>query len=361
MERKSSKQLYNKLLFIYTAVIFCIVLALMIYFWNSMRNRYLESNLEYLQRMHEEAVEYIEDCGDVADYLHEELYKSDMEMKDLIHYLTDDPEDYQKYRLDAYSQYYMLDYNGIEDFSTTAFDAYPSLKRLAFVSYSKGDLTSFNKNKNVYHTEEDQTVLERIQSGNMADRGEFSFLKEIRDPVSMQSMGAMILTFDAESFQRIQNYYEMPELIVYNESGTVIYDSCADCVIEDMEAARKEGELEGKLKAYALDTNAEKYCVVGYLKKVKAAYVPFPIVLMIVGVALLAFLAGELLVRYYLQRVSMRLNRILDGMTQVMSGDLTARLTAEKNGDELDVIARHFNEMCEKLEYAYSEKLSCGD
>lgn len=39
--------------------------------------------------MHEEAVEYINDCRDISTYLHEELYKSNMEMNDLLHYLTD--------------------------------------------------------------------------------------------------------------------------------------------------------------------------------------------------------------------------------------------------------------------------------
>lgn len=355
MERKSSKQLYNKLLFIYTAVIFCVVLAMMIYFWNSLRNRYLENNLERMQRMHEDAVEYIEDCADVSDYLHEELYKSDMEMKDLIHYLTDAPEDYQKYRLDAYSRNYLLDYKGIEDFSATAFDAYPALKRLAFVSYGMGDLTSFDRNQNIYHTDDGGIALERMKNGNLADPGEFSFLKEIRDPVTMQSLGAMLLTFDVENCQRIHEYYEKSELLVYNESGTVIYDSCADCKMDEIELARQEGRLEETLRAYVLSANLEKNHVISYLKKSKAAHIPPTLILMIIGVAFFIFLISEVLIRYYLQRVSARLNHILDGMTQVMSGDLTVRLEAEKNGDELDVIARHFNEMCEKL-YLHIQK-----
>lgn len=246
MERKSSKQLYNKLLSIYTAVLLCVVLFLMAYFLNSLRNRYLERSLENIQRMQEEAVQYIADCMDIADYLHEELYKSDMEMQDLIHYLTDDPEAYQKYRLDAYSRNYLLDYNGIEDFAATAFDAYPELKRFALVSYSKGDLTSFNKSKSVYHTENGSHVLERIRNENMADPGEFSFLKEIRDPVTMQGIGAMVLTFDAGAYQKICNYYNGPELIVYNESGMVIYDSCGDCAVDEIELAQKEGKLDRK-------------------------------------------------------------------------------------------------------------------
>ena len=350
MERKGSKQLYNKLLFIYTAVIACVVLALMFYFWNSTRNSYLERNQEYLHRMHEEAVEYVNDCRDISTYLHEELYKSNMEMNDLLHYLTDAPEKYQEYRLDTYSQYKLLDYNGIEDFSATAFEAYPSLKRLAFVSYSKGDLTSFNGSKSIYRREDGDVALERIKSGNLAESGEFSFLKEIRDPLNMQNVGAMIVTFHAKRFGNILTAYNLPELIIYNESGTLIYASCSDCKVEEIEKTEGAAELEEKLNAYIQSTNLENYHIISYLKKAKAAEIPFSIMIMIAGVAVAVFLISEFLVNYYLKRVSARLNRILDGMTQVMGGDLTVRLAAEKNGDELDVIACHFNEMCEKLD-----------
>jgi len=350
VERKNTKQLYNKLLFIYTAVIICVVLALMVYFWNSMRARYVESNTASMKRMNEEAAEYMKNCSDIADYLHEELYHSNMEIQDVLHYLCDDPEAYQEYRLDAYSQYYLLDYSGIEDFCGAAFGAYPSLKRLAFVSYSKGDLTAYHKGDSVYHTEESAEVLERIQSGNMADPGEFSFLKELRDPVTMQSMGAMIVTFDAENFQRIHDYYDMAEMVIYNECGMVIYDSCADCNIEAIELARADGQLEERLKSYAVSTTMEKIYIIGYIKKTKASEIPLTATLMIAGVAMLVFFISEGLVRYYLQRVSMRLNGILDGMTQVMGGDLGVRLAADKNGDELDVIAKHFNHMCEQLD-----------
>lgn len=272
MERKGSKQLYNKLLFIYTVVIACVVFALMFYFWNSTRNRYLERNQEYIQMMHEEAVEYINVCRDISDYLHEELYKSNMEMNDLIHYLTNDPEEYQEYRLDTYSQYKLLDYNGIEDFSATAFEAYPSLKRLAFVSYSKGDLTSFNGSQSIYHRADGDSVLERIKSGNLAESGEFSFLKEIRDPINMQSVGAMIVTFNAKRFGNIFTAYNLPELIVYNESGTLIYDSCPDCTVEEIENAEEAGELEEKLNAYVLSTNLENYNIISYLTPVYNFY-----------------------------------------------------------------------------------------
>ena len=66
-----------------------------------------------------------------------------------------------------------------------------------------------------------------------------------------------------------------------------------------------------------------------------------------VGAAVIAI--GEIFVRYYLQRLSRRLNRILDGMEKVMEGNLDVRIPADKNGDELDVISKCFNEMCVNL------------
>lgn len=350
MGKKSSKQLYNKLLFTYTAVIFCVVFVLMLYFWNSMRNRYQENSLEHLQMMQEEAVQYVKTCREVSDYLHEELYKSDMEMKDLLHYLTDDPEEYQQYRLDAYSKNYLLAYRGLEDFCATAFEAYPSLLRFAFASYSKLDLTSINRSKSTYHTEDGGAVLERIRSGNLASEGEFSFLKEIRDPVTMQSVGAMVLTFDTADFERVCTYYEKPELVVYNGRGSVIFDSGVGEPWEVLEVARKVEALEEQLNSYVLCTEAEDCIILSAMKKKEAAELPFQNVFMIFGTGFLVFVLGEIMVRSYLQRVSARLNRILDGMTRVMGGDLTVRLAAEKNGDELEVIAQHFNEMCEKLD-----------
>lgn len=350
MERGSSRGLYNKLLFLCTAVLACVVLALMGYFLNSMRNRYLEQNREHLERMHMEARDYLESCADIADYLHEELYKSNMEMNDLLHYLTDSPEEYQRYRLDTYSEYGLLDYNGIEDFTRTAFEAYPVLKRIAFVSYSKGNLTSFGGGQSDYHTGDGSAALERIRSGNLADRGEFSLLKELRHPLNMQSLGAMIVTFDVARLEQIQASYELPELIVYQKSGTVILETGEEIAAETLEEARQEGRLEETLRAYVKSEDVGQCCVVGYLPRKDAARLPVLLVAMIVGVGLAVLGAGAALVNGYLRRVSARLNRILDGMTQVMGGDLSVRLAAQKDGDELDVIAAHFNEMCEKLD-----------
>lgn len=108
--------------------------------------------------------------------------------------------------------------------------------------------------------------------------------------------------------------------------------------------------LEDRLKAYVEQAQSGPYHVVSYLEKQRAAAVPMPVILMIFSVGIIVMVVGELLVRFYLQRLSGRLNRILDGMTKVMDGDLAVRIPVNKNGDELDVISRYFNEMCVNLD-----------
>lgn len=349
MGKKGSKQLYNKLLFLYTGVVVCVVLALMLYFLNGTRARYVERNREYMQMLHSEAESYVNDSREIADYLHEELYNSNMEINDLLHYLSDSPEAYQQYRLDTYAQYKLLEYKGIEDFSAAAFEAYPSIKRVTFVSYVKSEVTTFDGSQS-YHVDNAERVLQQIRDEDTADFGEFSFLKDIRDPLTMQNVGVMIVTFNGDRFEKIRDNYSLPELIVISKKGVVVYNSYYGQDTEGLAKAENMEQLESLLDAYALNSNMEDYSVITFLKKDTAAQMPFSVFLMIGSVGAVVLGISEILIRYYLNRLSVRLNRILDGMSKVMSGDLTVRLAEGKKGDELDFIAGHFNEMCEKLD-----------
>ena len=53
MEVKGSKQLYHKLFFIYTMILVCAISALVIFFLNSTRSRFLEQSLSYTEMMND--------------------------------------------------------------------------------------------------------------------------------------------------------------------------------------------------------------------------------------------------------------------------------------------------------------------
>ncbi len=350
MEIKGSRQLYNKLFYIYTAVLACVVLLLVLYFYTSTRQRFLEQNLNYMEMMSRAASSYLEETADTAEYIHEDLYKSVMELNDALHYMTDEPSDYQRYRMDTYMENKISEYKGIEKFFLDAFQAYADLNYVVLYSYERDEITEYTRDGKSYRKSAGEAFKNRFFEENLSDEESFTYLKEIRNPATMKVKGCMVLGFAGDKFREIYEYYDRPELIVYNEAGTGIFASSSKEPLSAIREAERAGGLESLLDAYAEHIQMGQYHAVSYLERKQAARVPGTIVFMIFAVGVFAMAFGEALVRYYLQRLATRLNRILDGMTGVMDGDLDIRIPANKNGDELDLISRYFNEMCARLD-----------
>ena len=153
MEVKGSKQLYHKLFFIYTMILVCAISALVIFFLNSTRSRFLEQSLSYTEMMNESAVSYLEETADIAEFIHEDLYNSSMEQSDVLHYLTDEPDVYQQFRLDTYIENKLKGYKGIEQFFLDAFQAYGSLSHISLYSYEREEVTKYTRDGKSYRRE----------------------------------------------------------------------------------------------------------------------------------------------------------------------------------------------------------------
>lgn len=165
MEVKGSKQLYHKLFFIYTMILVCAISALVIFFLNSTRNRFLEQSLSYTEMMNESAVSYLEETADIAEFIHEDLYNSSMEQSDVLHYLTDEPDAYQQFRLDTYIENKLKEYKGIEQFFLDAFQAYGSLSHISLYSYEREEVTKYTRDGKSYRREGDEEVKRRLRRG----------------------------------------------------------------------------------------------------------------------------------------------------------------------------------------------------
>ena len=286
--------------------------------------------------LNESAFSYLEDTSDIAEYIHEDLYKSGMELSDVLHYLADEPYDYQRFRLDTYSENKMKEYKGIEKFFLNAYQAYGSLNHITLYSYERDEITEYTRDGKSYRRAGDEEFKRRLKEIDLADKDSFAYLKEIRDPTTMQVKGCMVLGFRNKQFESVRNYYSCAELIVYNDAGTAVYDSAGRHEIADIMDAKDHGKLEHVLNAYVEQAQSGQYHAISYLEMKQAAKVPISIVLMILSVGIVVMVLGEVFVRYSLQRFAKRLNRILEGMSKVMEGDLDVRIPAEKNGDELD-------------------------
>lgn len=341
MNKKTTKQLYKKLFYIYTAIILFIVTVLMLYFITSTKTRILETTLNYMKMMNEKSISYLEQSSDNVDNILSDLYQSDQLLEDLLHYLNYEDDEYWKYRLDSYIGSSSLNYRGYDSFIKQMMQTYPDIYRIELVSYHNMDITSYYQDDKTYTHNNIIERLEMINEGNLAAAGSFAFQKEIRDPNTLQIVGGMIVTFHTDEFTSIKNYYSRAEMIVYDSFGNMIFDTAGKFSVED---------IENNLKAYIEKEVFKDYTVFSYLERVKADPIPPIILLTILSVGGAMILIGELCICFHLKSLTKRLNYILAGMNEVTTGDLNVRLVHAPAGDELDLISLNFNEMCIKLD-----------
>lgn len=292
---------------------------------------------------------YLEDCYDTVNYINADLSQSTTGMADLLEYFKADDEAYQRYRLDKYMDSTASSYDGFDDVMEKAMRTYTDVTHIELISYGSGRITDCYPEGKMYIRRGSEERLLDIEEGNLASKGEFAFVKEIRNPENLQSVGCMIVHFSAENFADVQKYYSKAELMVYNREKVLIYASDETIDLEAFLAVEKTGRADTYLDAYTQKAEMREYIIYSYLDKKKGSYIPASLFLTIIGLGAAVIVIGECCIHYYFKRLTNRLNYIIDGMHQVMTGDLSVRLESEQQGDELDVISDHFNEMCRRL------------
>lgn len=344
---KRPKQLYFKMFCTYAAIILCIVVALMVYFISDARRRMLESNWEGIERIHAQALGYIEEVRQTADYIHKDLYRSPSELNDLLEYFRLEAEEYQKYTLDRYSSSNELVYKGIFYFINEAFEANQRLEKVELISYETSKLTECYPEKTVYPGKDGKSRLRQIQNNDFCIEGKLVYLKEIRNPDTMKPTGCILFTFEAESaLAELQSMNVLAQMVVTGKDGRVIFEKPK---VENYE------QLIGQKQYFVRIDSAGEYQVCTFMDERMAAQLPAARLLLIIAAGALTSAVGIVYVNFYVHRFTKRVDLILEAMNQVTTGDFKVRLNIWKKEDELDMIADNFNGMCEKLEL-YIEK-----
>lgn len=350
MPKKSPKHIFKKLFYSYSAVILCIVLALVLYFISSTRSRLQATNLNYMKMMNEKSVSYLEECEEKARQMQNELYQSEALLDDLVHYLQSDEEEYWKYRLEVYVESASFDYNGYDGFVQRILEVNPNILSIELISYDRMELTACYQGDRNYKSRDIRERMQEIEEGNLAGEGAFSFQQEIRNLKTLESVGCFLITFKADEFAEIKNYYSMADMIVYNQFGTVVFNTSSEYAPEMIKKAAGEGNGGEQLNAYMQMGMVKDYTVCSLLDKREANYLPPSLFLTIIGIGAGVMIMGEVFVNFHLRHLTKRLQHIIEGMNEVTTGDLSVRLNADQDGDELDLISDHFNEMCLKLD-----------
>ena len=341
MEKKKPMQLYRKLFWTYTVIVLCIVAALVAYFISASRRRVLLTNESELDWACAEAVDYVEEMIQRADYLYQDLYRSSSELDDLLAYFSLDPESYQNFSLDRYSASKSYAYKGIHNMVGEAFQAYRELEKVELLAYSDMELTECYP-QNIFHPGKDGGMRrQQIDQGQYGEEGKITVVREINDPSSMNQVGNIIFTFEGkDAFEELEQSVNYGNLAVTLNYDTAVYQSAG----EDLMEVIKDDAY------YVLRENAQEYQIYAFLERDKAAGLSLPTLSAILGAGVLAAVIGIVCIGYYVRRLTGRVDLILGAMNQVTTGDLSVRLKYQKRGDELDMISENFNEMCSRLQ-----------
>lgn len=351
MENKSPGHLFQKLFFSYSAVLILIVGVLILYSVSSSRTRMLETDQDYAGKLCGEAVLEVSRVSSDADYLHRAIYQNSSELEDLLNYFRYDTEEYLKRHLDTYASSNTLDNKDIYSYVENAYSAYPDIKEIEFISYTNNKTTVFYSENDIRVNHEGRERRKEILDGGLAMPGSYSFQKEIRDPLSMRMEGCIVFTFDTGSMKKIQEKYPMAEVYLYHKNGNQVFPGADSLLLEDFQ----QKDADKKLGSYIQLQSVEDYIVAARLDKHTAASVPAVHIFAILGIGAVLVITGEILISSYLKRLTKRLDGILQGMDQVQTGNLKVQLPEHEHGDELDMIAHHFNRMCRELE-SYIQK-----
>lgn len=346
MENKNPRHLFHKLFLSYSTVLILIVGVLILFFISSSRTRLLETNQDYAGKLCGEAVLEVSRASSDADYLHRAVYQNSSELQDLLNYFRYDTEEYLRRHLDTYASSNTLDNKDIYSYVENAYSAYPNIKKIEFISYNNNKTTVFYSENDIRVNDNGRERRKEILDGGLASAGSYSFQKEIRDPLSMRVEGCVIFTFDTGEMTELQEKYPMAELYLYYKNGNQVYPGENSLLLDDFQ----QEDAGKKLKSYIQIQSVEDYIVATRLDKHTAASIPAVHILAILGMGIALVIAGEILISSYLKRLSGRLDGILQGMNQVQTGNLKVQLPENEHGDELDMISRHFNLMCQELE-----------
>lgn len=349
LKNNNSKQIYKRLIITYTCVIVSVVLILEGYFIMSIQKERRTRDLEYNQKMCQEAANYIEHIANVASDIQYGLYQNKTQIQDVVWFLTLDLEGYFRRKFEEYGKDSGFVYQGMDYFAKDAFRYSPNMTHLTFVSFSSNKMYtyfSYGDTKSdicSYDVRMDKDIDIKAEDGSI------TFYKEICDPNTFQEVGSLRISFNTKGFSSLEGDYKDSKLIIFTDRKNIIYSSEQGSWMEDLERLDDITALERKHHIYTNKVKIRGINIISYIEKSKTGKIPVLVWIMLVWMGIGLFFVGMYFVNQKILNLSNRLETILKGMERVMGGDLSVRLEVKRE-DELDIISENFNIMCENLD-----------
>lgn len=323
--------------------------------------KFLQNNRDSKSYINEKVVYDVNDeinrINNSSDLIVKNMYSDLNVVEDILRFMNTDTISYLKNKLDRLSESSSYYYNGTERFVRSSFNLNYNLEEIAFISYSRMEKSSFNRQDQIKVTSVDKEDIPIEDGFNniFADKNTLKFVREVRDPVNLKSEGIILLTYNLNHIKEIVKKYENEhQVMVFDNNGYIIYSSDGDynyekCKYYD-EIAKSDGEVKLD-KNYYINKSINSSAIMSVSKMAKRDVNKISIGLInsLVFVDSLVLIISLSILYIKLKLLSDRTDNILVAMEKVKGGNLDVEIPITSDNDEINYISENFNEMCREL------------
>ncbi|MBZ9689298.1 histidine kinase [Clostridium estertheticum] len=361
--RIKKSMIYKRIFSINMLMIFFLLASLDIYFIKKEVSNIKENSLYINAKVAYDVNEEINNINNSTNSIIKNMYNDNYIINDVVNFLNMDGVSYLKYKLDRFSSSKDYFYKGVESFTRSSFNINDSLSNISFVSYSRAETSSFNRLNQIKVKKNKMDKLGENYnfSSIVCEKNIISYIREIRDPETLQSKGEIICTYDLDRLKNIVNKYEEKyQVMVLDNSGYVVYDSNNEYEYRKypyFSKVMKDGQEVQLDKNYYINKalNASTLVTIVKTPKVKITDLPGKFFSSLFLINILLFIIVERVLHIKLNKLSDRMDAILMAMGKVKNGELDISIPITKENDEINYISQNFNDMCKSLNQ-YIEK-----
>ncbi|WP_195573753.1 sensor histidine kinase [Paenibacillus sp. 1001270B_150601_E10] len=393
-QKHVKRKVFNKLILIYSVITICSLVTLAVFAYQSVARDEINNAVLEQQRHVDQINRFMNQKVENAQILLQQLYQDNTLIGDAVYFLENGYESYIRYRLDQFSSSVSTYQRDFDSFYTNAF--YRDLDIQNIILFSNPltfayMYTDDGRNNKLYDWQDGKMseafLKERYRNGVRTsipeqdpsnqhavalrdDDHRYSYgnqlvtvTNRIYNSNSLTTVGTISIDFSTEG---IDNYLEDlasgERYAVLNDEGQFVYHSSewnlekfnqqAKDILRLHQNQPERVKLEGDGLTYVTVSKMNKLglTVIAMLPQ-KGATAHLMTLRNTIGIVSVVCIAGVLLLTMLtMSRLSRRTQSIVYAMKQVQEGNLNSPIPVKDGSeDELGLIAKQFNRMCEDL------------
>lgn len=357
----SSKKsmLYKKLFFTYTLVVICLIGSFDFYLVNYVISNSKSSRLNLGEKFTSDIIEMLKEVETSNKYVVNKMYYDPMLTNDIINFLSHHTNDYLKNKLDSFASNNEFTYGGVEKFVAQSFVSNDKIETMIFLSKTLDEARTFN-NLNQIQTTKIEDYDEKIKDlpNLFFYEDKLFYVNAINNPNNLTEEGKLVIGYDLEGIsQIISKYGTNYNVLLLDENSQTIYlpeEGINQFINEDLSVLinLEQGDEYKTRDSISViksrfSNNLSIISEINMKGLVESPQIFYSSLVLLDFTLIILTLP---ILKFKLEKLAQRTDKILQVMEEVKEGNLKARIPLGTEVDEISYISENFNEMCLELD-----------